>query len=155
MSIFCSYLNAFRKILWISLILYWVFQGYFRPDLVTVHCFGASIDVVWNQRSFKLIHMSADRTFWFSVLIKRVRLPLLSVYQPNFKWLFTVYYYSQHPRYNVILYFHHCSWYLRMQYIRDLGNKMFLENSLQCQSFIMHNPAEVNVKITYYTWRLV
>lgn len=34
---------------------------------------------------------------------------------------------------------------------------MFLENSLQCQSFIMHNPAEMNVivKITYYMWKLV
>lgn len=46
---------------------------------------------------------------------------------------------------------------LRMQYIRDLGNKMFLENSLQCQSFMMHNRAVVNVivKITSYVWKLV
>lgn len=46
---------------------------------------------------------------------------------------------------------------LRMQYIRDLGNKMFLENSLQCQSFLMHNPAAVNVivKIPSYMWKLV
>lgn len=34
---------------------------------------------------------------------------------------------------------------------------MFLENSLQCQSFMTYNPAEKNVivKIIYYMWRLV
>lgn len=72
-------------------------------------------------------------------------------------FFFTVYYYIQRPIYNNILYFHHCLWYSQNAINQGLGNKMFLENSLQCQSFMMHNPAAVNVivKITSSMWKLV
>lgn len=120
--------------------MYWVFQCLFRPDLKAVHCLGASINVVLNQRSFKLINMSVTHTFWFSISIKRLSLCRYCQYTNQIlNNFFTVYDYIQGPRYNNILYYYYCYNILRMRHIRDLGNKTFLENSLQCQSFITHN----------------
>lgn len=76
-----------------------------------MHCFGASINIVLNKQFFKLIHMSANYTFWFSVIIKRLSLCRYCQYINQILsdfFFFTVYYYIQHPKYNIILYFHHC-----------------------------------------------
>lgn len=116
------------------------FSVFFQACFESSALFGASINVVLNQWSFKLINMSVTHTFWFSVIIKR--LSLCRSCQYTYQILndfFTVYCYIPRPRYNNILYFHNCDDKLRMRYIRDSGNKMFLENSLQCQYFITHN----------------
>lgn len=85
--------------------MYWVFQVYFRPDLITVHCFGASVNIVLNQRSLKLIDMSMGYT-WFSVIMERLSLCRYCHYiNQILNDFFIVYYYIQHPRYNNICIF--------------------------------------------------
>lgn len=123
------------------------FRVIFRSDLITVHCFGAPINVVLNQLSFKLINMSVSYIFWFSVVIKQSSLCRYCQYSNQILNDFlTVYYYIQLPRFN-ILYFHPPLFMVCSEFSKSGTWVMFLENSLQCQSFIMHNPAELNVTV--------